>query len=249
MNKEFSLVFKDFTTIEEILFQKEPLSLLLFVEKGSLTLNNQIYLTSSLVIAPINSITLVETSEASLVSICYFETAQFELLFPKTEVTVFDFPLSKLYFDELKYELSTPRFGMEVMLNQILTNLYIQCIRQNENDRCTITNKHKRLIVNKASTYVRNNLEVISVQKLASELSLSPNYLYKLFMDVHQMSIQEYILKIKIEESINLLKSNKYSMKEIATALNFSSQNHFSNTFKRYMHITPTNYRNKLHIF
>lgn len=249
MCKEFSLLYKGFTSIEKLSIQMEHPALLLFIEEGSVRLNNQDYTTNSLLIVPKNFITSLEPSVASILSICGFETVQYNQLFPKEEIVVFQFPLSKMYFDELTYELSNIRFGMEVMLNQILTNLYIQCIRQNENEHCTITNKNKRQIVNKASAYIRNNLEIVSVQKLASELSLSPNYLYKLFMNVHQMSIQEYILKIKIEESINLLKSNNHSMKEIADVLNFSSQNHFSNTFKRYMHTTPTNYRKKLHIF
>ena len=47
----------------------------------------------------------------------------------------------------------------------------------------------------------------------------------------------------RIEKAKKLLKDTNQSIVEIAYHLGFNDQSHFSNTFKRYVDITPKKYR------
>ena len=58
------------------------------------------------------------------------------------------------------------------------------------------------------------------------------------------MTVSNYILKMKINESKNLLKYSDKSIASISVYLGFSSQSHFNNTFKSFMKMTPLAYRN-----
>ena len=58
------------------------------------------------------------------------------------------------------------------------------------------------------------------------------------------MTLSEYILKFKINESKNLLKYTNKPIPVISTYLGFSSQSHFNKVFKKYLNVTPLKYRN-----
>ncbi|MCR4660945.1 MAG: helix-turn-helix transcriptional regulator [Clostridia bacterium] len=59
-------------------------------------------------------------------------------------------------------------------------------------------------------------------------------------------SLSIFILKIKIQEAQRLLRYTDKPLIEIALFLGFSSQSHFSRTFKHYTSITPFEFRNKI---
>lgn len=223
---------------------------LIYIERGGLVINNLTYPLHQIVLFNQKVELDIQLLEASKYYVCQFQsTTPFLHLLNQNEVYAQTFEEARYFIDELQAELEHQKFASQTIANQIITNLFIQTVRRNQKETTSYANRHKLSIVNEATTYINDNLCEINVQELSKALGLSPNYLYKLFMDIHNISIQEYILKQKINQSISMLKTNNYTMKEIAELLNFSSQNHFSNTFKRYMHITPTNYRKKIRIF
>lgn len=57
--------------------------------------------------------------------------------------------------------------------------------------------------------------------------------------------IHVYINHKKIQESKHLLLFTELSLKEISGLLHYSSQSHFVHTFKRFMGITPGEFRNE----
>lgn len=57
------------------------------------------------------------------------------------------------------------------------------------------------------------------------------------------MNIQEYIQKYRVERAANLLKYSEASLTEISDYVCFHSQSHFGSAFKRYMNMTPKQYR------
>ena len=58
------------------------------------------------------------------------------------------------------------------------------------------------------------------------------------------MTLSEYILKFKTNESKNLLKYTNKPIAVISAYLGFSSQSHFNRAFKKYLKINPLKYRN-----
>ena len=98
-----------------------------------------------------------------------------------------------------------------------------------------------------AVTYIHNHIqEKITVKILAKQVCLSHTQFQKKFKEEMGMTPHAYITSYKIDTAQTLLKNPQYSITDIAYMLDFSSSNHFSNTFKKYFGITPTEFRAKL---
>lgn len=59
------------------------------------------------------------------------------------------------------------------------------------------------------------------------------------------MTLTDFVLKEKVEESKRLLKYTDKSLSAISSYLGFSSQSHFSNVFQKYADCSPSEYRAK----
>lgn len=88
--------------------------------------------------------------------------------------------------------------------------------------------------------------KTLTLNQLASLVNLTPKYLSALFHKETGQTLTVFIHKVLIEKAQNLLAYSDYSLGEISTYLNFSSQSYFISIFKRYTGITPGQYR-KMH--
>lgn len=94
--------------------------------------------------------------------------------------------------------------------------------------------------------YIDNNItKVTTVSQIAANLSYSESYLAHLFKKKAGISIQEYISRKRIERSLLLLSSGKYSVKDVSEILNYESPKSFTKAFKKQMNCTPTEYKIK----
>ena len=89
------------------------------------------------------------------------------------------------------------------------------------------------------STHIR---EKLSVPLVARQVDVSPSYLTALFHKNLQISPGEYIRRIKLQESKQMIRENDLNFTEIAAALQYSTVHHFSRQFKEKFGITPTEY-------
>ena len=85
----------------------------------------------------------------------------------------------------------------------------------------------------------------ISIQEIADELGISKEYMQKLFKKHEGTSITEYISDIKIEAACNMLRYSDRKIQEIAEYLHYGSVSHFSTAFRKKMHQSPKEYRDK----
>ena len=88
----------------------------------------------------------------------------------------------------------------------------------------------------------------IRVAELAKIAGVSHSYLSKKFREYEGMTIQQYILKEKINAAANMLRYSNFSLTEIADYLNFTSQSHLGQCFKKEYHMTPRQYREKFRV-
>ena len=72
---------------------------------------------------------------------------------------------------------------------------------------------------------------------------MSRPYLSKRFKEEAGITITDFIRKQKIEEAKRLLKYTDKSLLAISLYLGFSSQGHFTHTFKKYTQKNPSDYR------
>lgn len=85
--------------------------------------------------------------------------------------------------------------------------------------------------------------EDITMDKLEKRFYRSKSQITKLFKAAYGITPYAYLLDIRIEFAKNILKSTKTPIKEIAEYLRFSSEYHFSGSFKKKVGISPRKYR------
>lgn len=101
--------------------------------------------------------------------------------------------------------------------------------------------------IKKAVEYISHHLHSdIIVPDICRYCGVSESYLRINFKRDVGKSIVEYINEQKIAEAKMLLKNTSYTISEIAEYLSFSSQSYFTNIFKKYTGLTPTDYKNTL---
>lgn len=94
--------------------------------------------------------------------------------------------------------------------------------------------------------YIDNHLcEDIKIKQLAEEVYVNPCYLSGLFHKETGITISEWIQRKRIEEASHLVLNGNEDFSEIATFYHFCSQSYFVQCFKKFMGVTPGEYRNR----
>jgi len=78
---------------------------------------------------------------------------------------------------------------------------------------------------------------------LANETSLNYHYLSTLFSSLEGITIEKYIIQLKIEKVKELLVYGELTLSEIAYRLGYSSVQHLSNQFKKITGLTPSYFK------
>lgn len=92
--------------------------------------------------------------------------------------------------------------------------------------------------------YIEKHLtEPILIEDLGRITSTSPNYLCTLFKQIEGNTIINYIQNARIQLSTQLLLDTKKTTSEIAENIGFYDQFYFSKVFKRFMGMSPSEYR------
>ena len=142
--------------------------------------------------------------------------------------------LTDFYFEAVE-ELNTIKDINELFLKMILD--YTEHV-----NKVKMYNYSSAIL--KCQKYIFQHLyEKISLSILADYSSMNPCYLSHLFKKEVGVSISDYIQKERIEESKKLILSGKKSLVDIYVPLGFIDQSHFSKTFKKFVGITPKEYK------
>jgi len=94
-----------------------------------------------------------------------------------------------------------------------------------------------------AQHYIEQNLgENLSLKVLSAHLHRSPSTLNKLFQRHLNFSVYQYIISRRMECALRMLRRKEHSIKEIASAMGYSSLSNFSTEFKKYYKHAPRDY-------
>ena len=126
------------------------------------------------------------------------------------------------------------------LLNQLICLLMRQTDGKPVADRGM---KGEYRIIHRTQVYVSTHVwEELSVPFVAQRVNMSPSYLTALFHKHLDISPAEYIRRVKLQESKQMIRENKLNFTEIAAELQYSTVHHFSRQFKEKFGITPTEY-------
>ncbi|WP_046227829.1 helix-turn-helix domain-containing protein [Paenibacillus dauci] len=101
------------------------------------------------------------------------------------------------------------------------------------------------LIVSQVKSYIDNhyNQKGLTIHEVARKNHVSPNYLSYLFKKYTGFKLWEYVIKLRMEESRELLMSTDLRRYEVADKVGYESPEHFSKIFKKYYGISPSEFK------
>lgn len=94
------------------------------------------------------------------------------------------------------------------------------------------------------SKFIRENSErELTLLECAKFCSYSPAYFSKLFHEIWGMRFCDYLCRVRVEKSAELLRSSTLSVKKVYEKSGFGSFSAFMQAFKKYTGVTPLQYR------
>ena len=146
----------------------------------------------------------------------------------------------------LKEQECMDQYSADLIISQ-LTLLLLRLLRHGDNTQQKLQASNslhsENEIIRKAQQYISNHIrEKLSVPLVARMIDVSPSYMTALFHKNLQISPGEYIRRIKLQESKQMIRENAMNFTEIALTLQYSTVHHFSRQFKEKFGITPSEY-------
>lgn len=126
---------------------------------------------------------------------------------------------------------------MKVFMNGLMPNLNKTAASQTD---LKFVAKLNELI---EANIVNPNLDVTF---MAKHMGMSRSSLYRSFVEIMNMPPNTYLRKIKINKAVELMKQDKYTLREIVDLTGFGSTTYFSTVFKTEKHMTPSEYQQRL---
>lgn len=134
----------------------------------------------------------------------------------------------------------------QLLLNsEIFRFLYLAAAKYAEpSDSISETpGKNKHIVEDVKSRIAYCYAEPINIELLANAFFISVSHLQHLFKSQTGMTIVDYVNKTRIENSCKLLRNSELHISAISEKVGIFDYNYFSRLFKKYIGVTPTQYR------
>lgn len=142
------------------------------------------------------------------------------------------------------YEASrkeTPQLLIQSLFCQIWDALYRGMPEQRTN---SIRQSGDQMVIQEMIRFIdRHFAESLSIAQIAAAGHVSPSKCYHLFHDYLHQTPVEYMTRLRLEKSIDLMKETDQSLTEIALSCGFSGASYYSEMFRRYYGCKPSHYR------
>lgn len=153
-------------------------------------------------------------------------------------------------FEDLNHEISSITLG-EVTTLKPLNNTQKEqlSLRLKKNGFELINTSNTKVIIQIKALIIEeihHNIEKNHINfssYLSSKLNQDYSFLSKLFSTMEGNTIEQFILKQKVEKVKELLTYNELNVSEIAIEMNYSSVSHLSYQFKKLTGITPSQFK------
>ena len=146
------------------------------------------------------------------------------------------------YLEKIYYETKHWTTFSYQLINLFCTIIAVKLVNRSEISKEVAVNHNFDNIVGYISANYREN---INVRKLAQMAGYSYDHFRKMFVKKFEMTVNDFILQKRIDAANDMLKSNKYLIKEIAADCGFSSVAQFCTKYREVMGITPKQMQQK----
>ena len=99
-------------------------------------------------------------------------------------------------------------------------------------------------VLRRIREYIDGNIDQrISVELLAGLANLSVCYFVRAFKQSTGITPHDYLIRQRVERTKQLLSGSNMPLSEIALAVGFADQSHFSRRFRQHVGMSPRDYR------
>lgn len=127
---------------------------------------------------------------------------------------------------------------------EAIKNLAKDLIESYSNSLLDALSFSKNDLIDKALKIINKEyMKGLTLEDLAKKLHLSKNYLCSLFKEETGFTFCQYLNTLKTNKAKKLLTEDKKTLEYISYECGFSSQAHFTMTFKKYTGKTPKEYK------
>ncbi len=157
------------------------------------------------------------------------------------------------YMKQIRTQFTHGEYGHELICKAYICNLWNELLKVPRNDS-TMVIKSKRILndeqrIKDAILYIEQYFaDPITLEDIARSIHISKSECCRCFQRVLRQTPFEYLLKYRIFHAAKLIqqqdpKANNIS--NLAITVGFGNISYFNKVFKRYLHMTPTEYKRK----
>ncbi|GIO62795.1 response regulator [Paenibacillus cineris] len=170
----------------------------------------------------------------------YVESVGYELSSRICRVLLEQFPYGQV--EPLELRIAAMKNQVHPSLQDIRDLLSWLC-----REACALVEQARSLestrIIRQAVEYIHSHLDTgLSLEQMAKQINLSQGYFSNLFKKVQGISFQQYVMHEKMEKAKAMLISGR-QVQEIAQDLGYEHRRYFSEVFKKYTGMTPSEFK------
>ena len=147
------------------------------------------------------------------------------------------------------YDFKTPNHSLNISCKTLDELIYYVTVGAKEiifNINYYKLNRKNRLIKNVCHYIVENVCDNIDLSTISTHFSISKNYFCNLFRSEVGETFLTYVRKVKIAHAKILFQTGSYKIYEVGKILGYEDINYFSKLFKKFVGMTPSEYKNTL---
>jgi two-component system response regulator YesN len=103
--------------------------------------------------------------------------------------------------------------------------------------------KQGKQLIDAVKKYIDANFQTVSLEEIAQRFYLNKNYFCSLFKGVTGVSFMEYLIARRMEHAKRFLAETEMRMNEIAERVGYADQRYFSQVFRKYSGMQPSQFR------
>jgi two-component system response regulator YesN len=108
----------------------------------------------------------------------------------------------------------------------------------------TELSESRHSVVARIQQFVQEHLsEDVSLQAIADHVYMHPTHISKVFKRETGENISDYLLRLRLEKAVYLLKDSRYKIYEVASLLGYKNPTYFIKVFKEHFGVTPQEFR------
>ena len=160
------------------------------------------------------------------------------------EIVFFDGAAFESRIMNLAVEINTQGQFRDELLSALMKSIIISIVRLSCNEGGCVNNTGA-ILARRVIGYIQENYSrPIKSEDIAAYFHFNPSYINRMFKAHTGFSVRTFIIDYRINQAMEILRTEGLSVSEIAGAVGFTDIPHFIKTFRAHTGKTPLEYRN-----